>query len=63
MKNKLSLKSLKVTSFVTNIDAHDLQKLRGGADLSIDISKLPTMPCNCSQVDACVTAQACGLTN
>ncbi len=58
MKSKLSLKTLEVKSFVTNLEAAEQLKLKGG---TLNLSKLPTMPCNCSAIDACITAQACGI--
>lgn len=58
MKNKLSLKNLEVKSFITNLESAEQTRLKGG---TLNISNVPTMPCNCSAVDACVTAQICGV--
>ncbi len=60
MKNKkLSLKNLKVQSFVTSTDAAQVQGGAGTLALNCINSNAPTMPCNCSAVDACVTAWNC----
>jgi len=55
-KKKLKLKSLQVQSFVTSADS---SLVKGGGPLDCLNSDYPTMPCNCSAVDACVTAWNC----
>jgi hypothetical protein len=61
MKNKkLKLENLQVQSFVTSMDASLKGEVKGGAaTLACINSNYPTMPCNCSAVDACLTAWNC----
>jgi hypothetical protein len=57
---KLNLKNLEIQSFVTSLEPALQETLKGGAEIGgPDVSKLPTMPCNCSEVDGCVTAWHC----
>jgi hypothetical protein len=59
MKNKkLSLNELEIQSFVTSVKETALN-IKGGDTLRCLNSNYPTMPCNCSAVDACVTAFNC----
>ena len=56
MRKKMSLKDLKVESFVTSLSAKDKKQLMGG-DLSI-----PTVIIDCHHSDACPSAvQTCQL--
>ncbi|HEX4887213.1 MAG TPA: pinensin family lanthipeptide [Luteibaculaceae bacterium] len=56
-KVKLSLHDLRISSFVTQIYEDQQRKnLLGGA---LEAPELPTMPYNCSAVDACVTIRVC----
>jgi hypothetical protein len=57
-KKKLTLKNLEVQSFVTSGENLE-NEVKGGGTLACLNSNYPTMPCNCSAVDACLTAWNC----
>jgi hypothetical protein len=57
---KLNLGSLEVQSFVTSLEPASQAEVKAG---SVNLSKdVPTQPCNCSAIDACITAFNCTIT-
>lgn len=58
-KKRLSLKNLEVQSFVTSMETSSQDEVKGGTNLN---SNYPTMPCNCSAWDGCLSAWNCPVT-
>lgn len=56
-KKKLKMEELQVQSFLTDLKLDKKEQLMGGAGTLIEQCSIGL----CSQVDACITAQACGL--